>query len=732
MANTPSPRPPGGPAPLHCSLHALALAALAACGGHAFAQTTILDTVTVTGRSAATANVAGFGDVPLSKSPFQASVVSGEQMRDRDITRLADVTRVDPSVSDAYNTEGYWDYLTIRGFIVDNRFNYRRDGLPINAETSIPLDNKLRIEVLRGTSGMQAGTSAPGGLVNVVVKRPALAPVRQAWLDWLQPGSVRAAVDVSQRFGEADAFGLRVNAAAEHRDPAVRNARGKRTLVAVAGDWRLGPDSLFEAEFESSHRSQPSVPGFSLLGATVPAPADSRANLNNQPWSLPVVLDGNTATLRYTRKFGSEWQFSAHAATQLLESQDRIAFPFGCFDPAPPPEGTYYPDRYCPNGNFDLYDFRSESEHRRSDVLELAASGKGAFAGVGHVWSAGLLQTRVRNRFRPQAYNYVGTGNISGTLVTPANPEALDQNTQRSERSSELFFRDALRFSDTLTGWLGLRHTRLARESVRTDGSRATAYAQGFTTPWLAASWAFNPDTFVYASWGKGTESDVVPNRARYANRSEAVSAPSRQSELGVKYSSDTVGAGIAYFDISRRAYADIGLQPGGCDSDRLGATCLRTADGWQRHRGIEAEASLRDGPWSWQGGVQWLHARREGSANAAINGKRPTNVPARTLKLSGRRDFAAVPGLSVSANIVANSDRMVLEDNSIRVPGYTTLGLNLRYATLALGKDFIWRAGIGNALNRNAWREAPLQFSHTYFLPLEPRSVSVSMEAAF
>lgn len=81
-------------------------------------------------------------------------------------------------MSDAYNTEGYWDNLTVRGFVIDNRFNYRRDGLPINAETSIPLDNKAQIEVLKGTSGLQAGTSAPGGLVNYVVKRPLAEPLR--------------------------------------------------------------------------------------------------------------------------------------------------------------------------------------------------------------------------------------------------------------------------------------------------------------------------------------------------------------------------------------------------------------------------------------------------------------------------------------------------------------------------------------------------------------------------
>ncbi|HJW10635.1 MAG TPA: TonB-dependent receptor plug domain-containing protein, partial [Albitalea sp.] len=323
----------------------LALSASLACASTHAQPATTLEQVTVTGRSDPTLGVGGWGDVPLSKSPFQASVITTEQMRDSGIQRLSDVTRIDPSVSDAYNAEGYWDFLTVRGFVIDNRFNYRRDGLPINAETSIPLDNKERIELLKGTSGLQAGTSAPGGLVNFVVKRPLADSLRSAQLAWRQPGSVLGAVDISERFGAGKVFGLRVNAAAEHLDPPAHNAKGERNLMAIAGDWRIGPDTLLEAEFETSHRSQPSVPGFSLLGPNLPAPGDPRINLNNQPWSLPVVLDGNTASVRFSQGLAAGWRWTAHAATQQLTSQDRIAFPYGCGA-----EGNF--DRYCSDGTF--------------------------------------------------------------------------------------------------------------------------------------------------------------------------------------------------------------------------------------------------------------------------------------------------------------------------------------------------------------------------------------------
>ena len=110
-------------------------------------------TVTVTGRSAAPTRQrsAGFGDVPLARAPL-----SGHRDRPPSSCRtpasrsLADITRLDAGISDAYNARGLLGPAAVRGFTLDNRFNYRRDGLPINAETAIAArTTRQRIEVLR-------------------------------------------------------------------------------------------------------------------------------------------------------------------------------------------------------------------------------------------------------------------------------------------------------------------------------------------------------------------------------------------------------------------------------------------------------------------------------------------------------------------------------------------------------------------------------------------------------
>ena len=714
---------------------ALALAALCA-GSAAHGQTsgtsplpapapvtTRLAPVVVSGQAEPVAGVSGWGDVPLAELPMQAAVIGSGAVRDAGAHRLAELIGLDASVSDAYNTEGYWDYLTVRGYVLDNRYNFRRDGLPINAETSIALDNKSGVEILKGLSGLQAGTSAPGGLVNFVVKRPLAGPLRSVALEWRQAGSVTGGVDISQRFGPDQAFGVRLNAAAARLDPLVRSARGERSLLALAGEWRLSGDTLLEAEVEHSRRSQPSVPGFSLLGNTVPAPVDPRINLNHQPWSLPVVLEGTTGSLRWQQRLDADWRLSATLASQHLRSDDRVAFPFGCFDPRPAPDGTYYADRYCPDGTFDLYDFRSENERRRNDVAELGLQGRFQTAGLRHAVGLGVLHNRVRDRFQRQAFNYAGSGNVHATAIVPAAPDLTDENTDRDERSTELSMRDAVRLGERTTLWLGLRHTRLERHSVRTDGSRATDYRQSFTTPFVAASYAYAPGQSVYASWGKGVESEVAPNRSRYANAGISL-APltSRQIELGVKTQAADHEWGAALFDIERPVAADFGA----CDA---AGSCVRQFDGAARHRGFEASAAWRPGRWQVHAAAQWLHARRTGSQTAAINGLEPTNVPAHTLRLQAEYAPAALPGLALQARLSREGSRAVLPDNSARIDAYNLVAAAVRYETLRGDTRLTWRAGIDNLLDQRAWRESPYQFGHAYLFPLAPRALRVSVQ---
>ena len=701
-----------------------ALAAAAAlCAGPTLAQTPPT-TITITGSSAAnSAGVAGFGDVPLSRSPFSATVISASQLQDAGIASLADITRLDAGITDAYNAPGYWGQLAVRGFTLDNRFNFRRDGLPVNAETVLPTANKAALELLKGTSGIQAGTSSPGGLLNLVVKRPTARELTAGHAEWVQPGTLDLAADISRREG---AVAWRLNVNGTRLDPATRNSQGSSHVLALAGEWMAAAGTRVELELESNRQSQRSTPGFSLLGDMLPdaESIDPRLNLNNQAWALPVVFEGQTGSVRVTQALGDELELVGHVMQQRLRTDDRIAFPFGC-----DAEGNY--DRYCSDGTFDFYDFRSEGERRSTTAGDLSLSGRHVLAGMRHHWSLGVLATRHEARFKRQAYNPAGVGRIDGTAVVPAAPELTDENTNRTERSLEWRLQDRVELGAAWQLWAGVRHSSLERAAVRTDGSRPTDYTQRVTTPWLALSWQATPTLLAYLSSGQGIETEVAPNRARYSNAGLALPAlKSRQVEAGLKQRLDALQWQLAVFDILRPVWSDVrtatGLPTDSC-SDAL--PCTRRADGAARHRGVELEAEWRAGALSLRGSALWLDAQREGSADATRNGLAPTNVPERSLKLQSAWNVAAVPGLALLAFASHEGERQVLADNRVATDGWTRVDLGLRYALTRNGTRWVWRAGVDNVADARAWKEAPFQFGHAYLYPLAPRTWRAALE---
>jgi iron complex outermembrane receptor protein len=684
--------------------------------------------VTVTGQMlSAPLDVGGFGDAPLSRLPIAASVLGESRLRDAGAKSASDLARLDAAVSAAYDAEGYWTSISARGFQVDNRANFRRDGLPIHGETVIHLGNKRSLELLKGTSGMLAGTSAPGGLVNMVVKRPT-SRLRGVTLDVNEYGGAGLSLDMAERFGPDDAFGLRVNAGYERLSPALRDAAGRKSLVALAGEWR-GVSTLVEAEFEQSRQSQPSQPGFSLLGDRVPSAdeIDPRINLNNQPWTLPVVLAGRTGSLRVTQTLTPQWKLVAHAMTQRLTNDDRVAFPYGVYDPS-----NYTCDvacdRYAADGTFTYWEFRSDGEKRRADALDLRIEGRADLGHTRHALAAGVLRSRQRAAFGPQLFDIAGIGRIDGSAIVPRSPGFLDVQTDRDEHSTEVYVRDAIELSSAWRLWAGLRHSRLDRASVRTDGSRATRYEQAITTPWIALGFEPMRGALAYASFGHGIETDVAPNRARYTNAGQPLPAlRSRQAEAGIKIDGDSIDLGAAVFDINRPVAADIGA----CDD--VDGSCTRRIDGSARHRGIEGLISWQHGPWQLHASGMLLDAKRRGSSNGSILGLRPVNVPKQTARLHGAYDLTALPGLALMASIVHEGARMALPDNSASIPAWTRLDLGARWRqSLDAGRVLTWRVGVDNATNERAWKEAPYQFGHAYLYPLAPRTLRASVQAGF
>jgi iron complex outermembrane recepter protein len=700
-------------------LPTIACHALLLASASALAQN---NTVLIT--SPASQQVSGFENLSLREAPFSATNIDNATLRDLGAQRISDALRLDSSVTDSYNSPAYWDMLSVRGFMLDNRYNYRREGLPINAETMIAMDNKERIELFKGTSGIQAGTSAPGGIANYVVKRPPNSiesSVRSLTLSYGNGNNSSVALDVGGRYGENNAFGYRVNAAYENLNPYVQNAKGHRQLLALAMDWRINANTRLEWEIESSSRQQMGVNAASMTGNTLPSPVYGQNNFSRQSWSVPGVFDGLTGSMRLKHRLDNGWMWTTQVGAQRLKTDDRLSYAYGCYA-----EGNY--DRFCSDKTFDLYDYRSENERRISDALQTELTGQVQLAGIQHELAFSWLRQRQIDKLSPmQAYNWAGTGSLYGLSESAAAPEPYDLNTNRQEYSTEISVKDRIRVNRLADLWLGLRSSHIQRDSQRTDGSRATHDDRTITTPWVALSHKLPYNATGYASYGQGVEAQVTPNRSRYTNAGEALpSAKSTQKELGIKGAQGPWLWNAALFDITRPVWGD----QGACEEDN---SCTRKLDGIAQHKGLELGMGYRSHQWKIDMAATWLDAKRsQALINPVQNGQRPLNVPSLVLRAAAEYRWTQVPGLRTTLRLSHEGERDLIEGGAMKLPAWATADLAAHYSTKVAGQNTDWTLALENASNRAYWRESPKQFGHYYLYAGAPRNLRLTVRTLF
>ncbi|WP_413578173.1 TonB-dependent siderophore receptor [Bdellovibrio sp. HCB290] len=669
------------------------------------AQTISLDPVFVEEDSGSDVSLLGFQGFELREIPVSAQNYSEKSLEQNQVRRLADLTTLEASLSDSYNATGYWDMVAVRGYTLDNRNNFRRNGLPVNVETSIPVENKSGILVLKGLAGVQSGVSSPGGLINYETKKATSEMLREFSFSLSDSGGLLAAADVGDALTERSGF--RINLAQEHLSPHLKDAKGDRTLVAGAFSVRVGSGGLLDAELESSHRAQPSQPGMSLLGSNLPNVADPNINLNNQTWSQPVGFEALSGSLRYVQAVNEDLEWSLAFGVQSLKNDDYLAYPYGCTK-----EGVF--DRYCSDGTFDFYDYRSENELRDTEAVRTGLGGKASFGDVKHNWNLALMGWKTREGYQRQAYNLVGEGNVDGTTTVPANPTLNDESTNRDSKNLQFAVTDAMELGNW-TGWLGASWNGINRSSVRTDGSRATDFYQSFILPWAALSYQWNRDLMIYGSYSEGMEAYVVPNRNSYSNPGEYLpDVRSRQYELGVR-GGQSLKWNAAVFDINRPLVTD--------------QAPLYQVDGEDHHLGLEVELRGKCIQCEWYVAAMLLEARRENSSVAAgLNGKAPVNVPKQTVRSGIEYHLNSL--WSLKGRGVFEGERAVTADNSIVIPGWIRWDAGVGFGKKLGSVPFEAQLIVENLLDSKYWRESPTQYGHMYLYPGSDRTVILNMQA--
>ena len=134
--------------------------------------------VTVTapgGYVAASATTATKTDMPLIETPQSVSVITLDQMNLRDVQTLNQAIEYTAGVGvQTYGSDPRFDWFNIRGFD-ESTYGLYRDNLRWQSGqvegASEPYDLQ-EIDVIKGPSSVLYGQNTPGGLVNLVTKRP--------------------------------------------------------------------------------------------------------------------------------------------------------------------------------------------------------------------------------------------------------------------------------------------------------------------------------------------------------------------------------------------------------------------------------------------------------------------------------------------------------------------------------------------------------------------------------
>jgi iron complex outermembrane receptor protein len=679
------------------------------------------------------AAVGGFADTPIVDTPASITAIGRTQMQDLSIRSTTEAVRYDASVSDAYNAVGYAEQFAIRGFALDNNYSYRKDGFAIPGDTQIPLENKERIEVLKGLAGLTAGVATPGGIVNYVTKRPTDKPLRSATAEISERGTLYGTVDLGGRFDDRR-FGYRINAAAADLHSYVRGANGERQFVSGAFDWQISPDAKLELDLDWQHKAQLTAPGYQLIrNEVLPSGVSAKLLLNDQPWARPVDTRDTNLGLRFEYRLADGWKASIAGNKHWFKRDDYTAFPYGCSN-----EGDGFYPGYCSNGDYDVYDYQSVGERKTPWGAQAMLQGRFATGSFSHQLTVGASYSERHDSFGDYVYDYVGYSNIWHPLDTPhVGPDRVTGPVfeRRSDQESALFAQDIVTLTPQLTLHGGLRYVQAKRRDWEEDLA-VPAYVDSkdsFLLPSVALVYALRRDWNVYGSVSHGLQhGGIAPMET--ANENQVMDpGRSKQFEIGSKGSYAGLNLSAALFQIRQ------GLEY--TDPNRSvavvvdGETLQRhpyVRGGRETHRGFELSADGKLGA-GLQAGVSLmaLNTRQDGTGDAGIDGKRVTDVP--SFKSTTWIEYAVpqLPGLKLDANWQYSGKKAFDVENRVFVPDYHVFGLGAAYGLKLGAARLTVRARVDNLFDRFYWRDVTPALGG-YLLPGAPRTFRISGQFDF
>lgn len=639
------------------------------------------------GQVATGARMGFLGNNSIWSTPFSQMSYTSDYIRDQQATTIYDAIGGSSAARPVFPRFSTQEILFIRGFNANSR-DFAFDGLyGLNNPRRPPLEGIERLEILSGPGALMFGqppTTGAGGIVNLIPKRADDIPLTRLTGSYMSNGTFGGAIDYGRRFGQDNAWGVRLNSSYSGGQPPVNGQMGQTGVFTLGLDYR---SDRFRAsgDFGYQHLVYDRQRPIYQIAAGVPIPSAPSLTLNGaQSWESG----------RSDHLFGL-----MRAEYDLAENVTAYAV-FG---------GSTLSERFF-NANPTILNTRGDLRIQGSLNDGAFENVKTAEIGVRSRFDTGPIRHSVslalNGYWQDSGFGGANAGSpFSSNLYSPSfvsrpstaginiHPGRTGLSTLRS-----VAFADTISILDERVQLVaGFRAQDVATRTYNaTTGARTAAYNSSAVSP--AVGLVVRPwqPLSLYASYAEGLSvGTTAPLTAANAGQ---VFAPfvSRQVEVGAKLDFGTIGATLALFEITR---------PSSITDPN---TRIFSVSGEQRNRGVEFNLFGQVRPdLRVLGGLTYLDGVLTSTAGGLLNGRQAPGVPHIQMNLGAEYDLPFARGATVNARVIHTSSQYFDQANTQSIPSWTTLDIGARYRFDWDRKPVTARFNVLNVTGNNYWQSA-------------------------
>ncbi len=648
-------------------------------------------TVETTGYQTVESGTATRISVPARDVPQNIQTVNRQILDEQAAFQLSDavrtvsgVSRTKTAVSGALGNE-----FTIRGFQLDIRNSYLRDGLKYSGYIISDLANVEQVEVLKGPASTLFGRSEPGGVVNLISKKPLDAPFVAVQFTGANGGFYRPEIDLSGPLGRKVSY--RLNAAYQQDFNFIDFNRSRHFLLAPSilfKPFESTTLSLTAEIFDARGTSEYGIPAVGNRPANVPTsrflgepfnryedqPLQAAYHLRHE-FSPRWSLENRFSYARAGNKYLEIYPYAlANDGRTVLRLADNFSFP----------EYSIYSQTEA-TGNFRT----GEVRHKILFGFELGLI-NGYFQGaVADAPSIDLYQPIYGGISRSEARQ----------ALTPGSPGFFSFDTNNRVNSVAGYVQDLIDFSAKIKLLVGARIDRYKQKSDDRNFNSVNRLTDTAVSPRVGVVFAPDESTSLYFSFVRS----FTPQSPTALNRAGTTFKPShaQQYEIGVKraFFDSKIAATISAYWIER--------------------TNVLTADssdprfsvqtGIQRSKGIDADVAgqILSG-WNVWTAYAFNQAQITADNTFPIGNFLP-EAPRHSGNIWTTYEFSRgrIRGFGFGGGIYALSAKQGDLFNSYSLPGYARVDATAYYERRrGAERKAGWRLSVNvkNALNRKYW----------------------------